>query len=158
MYNSARLEKRVSRPLTLFLTLVLAAMIFGGSFQPGAWYAGLEKPDLTPPNWLFGVVWPLLYLGMAIAATRVWLKVGRAAPLVPWGVQLVLNAAWSWLFLGLQRPAIAFVEIVVLWVAIVVNLVVFSRIDRWATGLMLPYLLWVSFASWLNYQLWQLNL
>ena len=145
------------RPFVVFLTLAAAAMAFGAYFTPGPWYAALEKPALTPPNWLFPVVWPILYLAMAIAATLAWRKRPQITTVAPWLVQLVLNALWSWLFFGLQRPALAFLEITLLWIAIVVNIVVFYRIHKGAAGLLMPYLAWVSFASWLNWQLWHLN-
>ena len=148
--------------LTLILSLLLAftAAAFGASFPPDAWYDGLAKPPWNPPGWLFGPVWTVLYAGMAIAAWRVWQRradqpVGPALGL--YLGQLVLNGAWSWLFFGLHRPAWALIEILCLWVAIVATMIAFFRRDRIAGWLLVPYLAWVSFASVLNYTLWQLN-
>ncbi len=118
-----------------------------------AWYPGLLKPSWTPPGWLFGPVWSLLYLLMGIAAWRVWRRDGfREARLSLglFGLQLMLNASWSGIFFGLRRPALAFVEILALWGLIGITTLLFSARDRIACGLMLPYLAWVSFAAALN--------
>lgn len=142
----------------LLITFVAAAI--GSLFAPGEWYAGLVKPAWNPPNWIFGPVWTVLYILMAVAAWLVWKRyglVGATVPFVLYVVQLVLNAGWSWLFFGLHRPGAAFVEIVVLWVAILSTAVLFFRLERAAGILLIPYLLWVSFASVLNYTLWRLN-
>lgn len=144
--------------LAISLALVVAAALFGSQFMPGAWYAGLAKPAWTPPDWLFGPAWTTLYLLMALAAWKVWIAVRRIdAALLLYLVQLVLNALWSWLFFGLQRPDLALANIVVLWLLILATLVLFWRRDRLAGVLMLPYLAWVGFATALNLAIWRLN-
>jgi benzodiazapine receptor len=146
--------------LASWLTVTFSAAWVGSRFQPGEWYAGLVKPALTPPPWVFGPVWTLLYLMMGIAAWLVWRKQGLAGALGPLGLfllQLALNALWSYLFFGLQRPGLAFLDIVTLWLAILAALVAFWRVYPLAGLLLLPYLLWVSFATYLNFQFWRLN-
>jgi translocator protein len=126
---------------------------------PG-WYAGLEKPWFTPPNGVFAPVWTVLYAVMAYAAWRAWRAadvVDRHIVLIVFAGQLALNALWSQLFFGWQRPDLAMVDIVLLWAAIATTLVVFGRFDRLAAGLMVPYFLWVSFAAVLNAAIIQLN-
>ena len=104
-----------TRSLLVFVALVVAAAAFGGYFQPGAWYAGLRKPPPTPPNWVFGPAWTLLYLAIAVAGWIVWRTQRRIGlPLLLWGAQLALNAMWSFLLFGMQRPGFALVEIAVL--------------------------------------------
>jgi tryptophan-rich sensory protein len=143
-----------------WVLLSLAAGWVGSRFMPGAWYAGLAKPSWNPPSWVFAPVWSTLYLLMGIAAWLVWRRAGfEGAPtaLGLFVLQLVLNSLWSYLFFGLHRPGFAFIEIVVLWAAIVATLIAFWRISPPAGALLLPYLAWVSFASALNLQLWRLN-
>ena len=146
----------------LFVSLVLCfgAAAIGTQFMPGEWYAGVAKPSWNPPNWIFGPVWSLLYTLMAVAAWRVWRKAGfrgSGQAMAAFGIQLVLNAAWSWLFFGRHRMDLAFVEIIALWVAILATMIAFHRIDRPAAWLLAPYLAWVAFASVLNGTLWRLN-
>lgn len=140
-----------------FLGLSFAAAAVGAAFEPGDWYAGLRKPTWTPPNWLFGPVWLVLYACMGIAAARVRIREAAALPMALWLGQLVLNAAWSWLFFGLHRPDLAFYEIQVLWILVAVTAVSFQRSDGRAAALLVPYLIWLGFASWLNWSLWRLN-
>jgi len=143
-----------------WLVLTFAAAGVGSMFMPGEWYAGLAKPAWNPPNWLFGPVWTVLYILMAVAAWLVWRRqglAGAALPLLVFVVQLVLNAMWSWLFFGLQRPGVALAEILVLWVAILVTILLFFRVRSVAGILLIPYLLWVSFAAVLNFTIWRLN-
>ena len=143
--------------LPVFVALSFAAAAFGAYFEPGQWYEGLRKPAFTPPNWIFAPVWSLLYACMGIAAALVWQRSRALIPMVLWGTQLCLNAAWSWIFFGLHEPGLAFLEIRVLWVAIALTIFVFWRIRPAAGALLVPYLLWVGFASWLNWELWRLN-
>jgi benzodiazapine receptor len=146
--------------LGVWVAVTFAAAWIGSRFQPGDWYAGLIKPALTPPARVFGPVWTLLYVMMATAAWLVWRKHGLANAIGSLGLflgQLVLNALWSYLFFGLQRPGLAFLDIVVLWLAILATLVAFWRSHPAAGVLLLPYLLWVSFATYLNFQFWRLN-
>jgi len=143
------------------IVITFGAAFVGSRFPVDEWYTALAKPSWNPPNWLFGPVWSILYLLIAISVWLVWRKEGlRAAilPLIVFLLQLVLNAAWSWLFFGLHELGYAFVEIVVLWVAIVVNTILFWRINPISGILLLPYLAWVTFASVLNYTIWRLNM
>lgn len=146
--------------LAAWLALCLAAGFIGSQFEPGTWYADLEKPNWTPPSWIFGPVWTLLYILMAVAAWLVWKDGGfrnATTALSLFIVQLVLNAMWSWIFFGLQRPAPAFIEILFLWAVLVATTVVFWRRRSGAGVLLLPYLAWVTFAAALNFAIWQLN-
>lgn len=126
-----------------------------------AWYAGLVKPALNPPAWVFGPVWTILYVLMGVAAFLVWKngwdKKGVRVALSVFGVQLLLNTAWSIIFFGLQSPSWALIEISLLWLAIVWTITTFYKISRPAAYLLAPYLLWVSFAAYLNYSIWTLN-
>lgn len=167
---------RSALALTTFVLLVAGAASFGARFTPGAWYASLTRPPLTPPSWVFGPVWSLLYLGIAVAAFLVWRSgsddaeaVTRAsdesagprsavtAALILWTAQLALNALWSYLFFGLERPAAALINIVALVVLVIATGVAFHGIHRVAGLLFVPYALWVSFATYLNAGFWWLN-
>ena len=146
--------------LILWVAASLTAGLIGSQFMPGEWYASLVKPAWTPPNAVFGPVWTVLYVLMGIAAWLVWLKAGfsgATAPLVLFIVQLGLNALWSYLFFGMHQPMLAFFEIVILWIMILLTLIYFWRVRPVAGALLLPYLRWVGFASALNFQLWRLN-
>ena len=146
--------------LLLWLLLCFAAAASGAAFTPGEWYAALDKPSWTPPGSLIGRVWSVLYTIMAVAAWLVWKKGGFARqrrPLGIFGLQLLLNAAWTPLFFGLRRPDLAFAEILLLWAAIVWTITAFRRVDRVAAALLWPYLAWVSFATVLNGTLWRMN-
>jgi len=154
---------RTDRPVVEMIGCLLLAFApgaIGGRFQPGEWYAALTKPALTPPGWVFPVVWTLLYAMMGVALFLVWRRRGgpnRRLALAVFAAQLVLNAAWSWLFFGLHRPGLALVDIVALWLLILASTVLFWRIRPAAGALLLPYLAWVGFASYLNLMLWRLN-
>ncbi len=142
------------------LAVTFGAAYIGSRFPVDEWYTALSKPSWNPPNWLFGPVWSVLYLLMAISVWLVWKKEGFQAAIIPLCIfllQLVLNAAWSWLFFGLHEMGIAFIEILVLWLSILVCIILFWRIVPISGILLVPYLLWVTFASVLNYTLWQLN-
>lgn len=144
--------------LLIFLAITFAVASFGALFMPGAWYAALEKPAWTPPSWLFGPVWTVLYVMIAVAGWLVWQRESRVGtPLVLWGAQLALNGVWSWLFFGLERPGLAALDIIVLLALIATTALVFMRISRVAALLLVPYLAWVGFASALNIAIWQLN-
>ncbi|NQT30901.1 MAG: tryptophan-rich sensory protein [Deltaproteobacteria bacterium] len=125
------------------------------------WYAALEKPFFTPPSWLFAPAWITLYLLMAIAAFLVWRKglgeEGVKCALTVFLVQLVLNALWSVVFFGLQSPLYGMVVILVLWIVILLTIIRFFKLSVAAGWLMIPYILWVSFASILNISIWVLN-
>ncbi|WP_406694938.1 TspO/MBR family protein [Singulisphaera sp. Ch08] len=126
------------------------------------WYPTLKKPGWTPPNRVFGPVWSILYLTMAIAGWLVWRRRDRndgnvKLALLLFAVQLGLNAIWSYLFFTLRNPGIAFAEITLLWLAILATLMLFWRISRVAALLLIPYWLWVTFASILNLVIWVMN-
>lgn len=125
------------------------------------WYPTLVKPSFTPPSWIFGPVWTLLYIMMGLAAFLVWKKgvhiFGVKTALLLFLIQLCLNGAWSLLFFGMRAPGIAFAEILVLWCAIAATVVAFFRQDKRAGGLLIPYWAWVSFAAVLNFSFWGLN-
>jgi tryptophan-rich sensory protein len=144
----------------LAVTFIAAAIGGAASVQAGTFYTQLIRPDWAPPPAVFGPVWTVLYVLMGIAAWLVW-RVGglRAAQpaLTLFLVQLALNALWSWLFFGWQRGALAFVDILLLWALIVATLIAFWRVSRVAGALLVPYLLWVTFAAALNYSVWRLN-
>ncbi len=131
--------------------------------DPGftSWYAAIQKPGFMPPSWVFGPVWTVLYLLMGVAAFLVWQRglgsrIVRIA-LVWFVVQLALNASWTPVFFGLQRIDLALLVIVLLWAAIIVTIYYFFRVSRPAGMLLIPYLLWVSFATVLNASIWHLN-
>jgi translocator protein len=144
----------------LLVTFVAAAVGAIASIEAASFYLQLARPAWAPPAGVFGPVWSVLYTLIAVAAWRVWRKGGFAVQrgaLTLFLVQLVLNALWSWLFFGWHRGALAFADIVLLLVSIVATLIAFWRADRIAGVLFVPYLAWVSFASALNFAVWQLN-
>jgi len=140
-----------------FLTSAIGAM---ASIQAKSFYASLTQPLWAPPGWLFGPVWMTLYLMMALAAWLVWRRGGFQAnqtALTLFLVQLILNGFWSWMFFAWQLGAGSFINVMLLWLAILATLTTFWRVDKLAGVLLIPYLLWVSFASVLNFTMWQLN-
>lgn len=144
----------------LGITFLAAAIGGAATVNAASFYTQVTLPEWAPPSWVFGPVWAALYIAMGIAAWLVWRTSGfRAArgALMLFLAQLVLNALWSWLFFGWNRGALAFADIILLWVLITATLVAFWRIRALAGWLLVPYLLWVSFASALNYAIWQLN-
>jgi len=142
------------------LVITFGAAYVGSRFPVDEWYAALSKPSWNPPNWLFGPVWSVLYLLMAISVWLVWREkgIGTILPLSIFLLQLILNAAWSWLFFGLHKPLWAFAEIIALWLAILANIILFWRINTISGALLVPYFAWVTFAAVLNYTLWRLNI
>jgi translocator protein len=133
---------------------------FGQQFTAAEWYQQLNRPGWAPPTEVFGPVWTILYTAMGVAAWLVWSRTGLRDGALPLGLfvlQLVPNALWSWLFFGLNRMELALADIVVLWVLIAATMVAFWRVHRVAALLLVPYLLWVSYATALNAALWQLN-
>jgi tryptophan-rich sensory protein len=128
--------------------------------RASAFYGALSQPVWAPPGWLFGPVWTLLFILMGLAAWLVWRENGfRGARLALglYGLQLVANALWSWIFFAWQLGAVAVAEIAVLWLLIAATLAAFWRLHRLAALLLLPYLAWVSFAAALTFSLWRLN-
>jgi tryptophan-rich sensory protein len=145
-----------------WLVLSFAASAVGAlaSIQAQSFYGQLVQPAWAPPPWVFGPVWTVLYALMAVAAWLVWRNGGFRShrfALSLFLVQLVFNALWSWIFFAWKGGALAFADIVLLWVLIVATLFSFWRIRPLAGALLVPYLLWVSFAAALNFALWQLN-
>ena len=143
-----------------WIAITFLAAAIGSRFMPGEWYASLAKPSWNPPSWIFGPVWTLLYLLMAIAAWLVWRAAGFSGAGPALGcylLQLALNAAWSWLFFGRHTLSGALVDIVALWVAIVLTALLFRRHSPAAAALFLPYIAWVTFAAGLNWALFRLN-
>lgn len=147
----------------VFLSLCLAVMVLGATTATPAlaeWYPQLRKPSWTPPAWVFGPVWTLLYLSMALAAWRVWCQrhtVPVTWPLGCFAIQLALNAAWSPAFFGLRQPLMACGIIVALWGSILATIVAFWRVRPWFGWLLTPYLSWVTYATGLNAAIWWLN-
>jgi tryptophan-rich sensory protein len=123
-------------------------------------YSALDKPAWAPPGWLFGPAWSVLYPMMGVAAWTIWRDFGfRGArgALVLYVIQLVLNAAWSWFFFVRRNGAQAFIEVVLMWIAIAATLVAFWRLHTSAGILFVPYLLWVTFAAALTWSVWRRN-
>ena len=150
----------------------IVAAVTGSMTAPAipTWYAGLNKPEFNPPNWIFGPVWTLLYTMMAVAAWRVHVRTdvgeltGRIAggpsnrtALTWWWLQLALNAAWSLIFFWRHAVGFALAEIVVLLAAIAMTTYLFWRVSRLAGALLVPYLAWVTFAAVLNFGIWRAN-
>lgn len=156
------LPERSSGIASWFVFVVVCFLVsaIGAAFPPGDWYASLQRPSFAPPNWVFGPVWTLLYLMIATAGWMVWKKrsTGNIRPaMLLFGIQLGLNSLWSYLFFGLHRPDLALVEIAVLWVMILATILAFRPHSGTSAILLVPYLLWVSFAAVLNYGFWSLN-
>lgn len=154
---------QIAKLLIAIIVCELAGII--GSFftasSVAGWYAVIAKPALNPPSWLFAPVWTTLFILMGIAAFLVWRKgLERREVKIALAVfmgQLVLNVVWSFIFFGLRSPAGAFIEIIFLWLAILATIILFAKISKPAVWLLLPYILWVSFAGYLNFSIWQLN-
>lgn len=145
-----------------FILLCAAVAAAGGlanSYGLTDWYPRLAKPWFNPPNWVFGPVWSVLYLMIAIAGARfALLPAGeRGQPLAAWIVQLALNLAWSWVFFYGQAIGWALVTIAALWASILLTILAGWTKDRLASLLLIPYLFWVSFAAVLNFAIWRLN-
>jgi benzodiazapine receptor len=143
-----------------WLALTFAAAWLGSRYLPDEWYRKLNKPPWNPPNSIFAPVWTVLYLMMAIAAWLVWQRFGLSGALLPLGLfvlQLLLNAAWTWLFFGRYRPDLALIDILVLWMILLGTLISFWSLVPLAGALLVPYLAWVSFASALNGSIWRRN-
>jgi len=139
------------------------------------WFVNLQKPVFNPPNWLFAPVWSLLFLLMGISFYLVWDKNWQVKNKINWFknlfnkfsdktkaiaiffIQLILNIFWSFLFFGFHNPTLSFFELLLLWIAIFLTIVYFYRVSKWAGYLLLPYIVWVSFAGVLNLFLWILN-
>ena len=158
--KSSFLQQTIGLAVILLITFAAAVVGALASAGVGDFYARLVLPAWAPPGWLFGPVWTVLYLLIAISAWLVWRKGGwRSHPAV-WALflaQLAANGLWTWLFFAWRLGGLAFLEIIVLWLLIVANARAFSRLHPWAGFLLLPYLAWVSFAAALAFAAWRLN-
>lgn len=143
--------------LVIFILLTAAAASVGSQFRPGAWYAELTKPSWTPPNWVFGPVWSVLYVMIAIAGWLAWRAEGVSTSVWIWLVALVANGSWTFLFFGQHQIGLALVCISILFVAIVGFIVAAWRSARVAAWLFVPYLVWVGYATSVNAGTWVLN-
>jgi translocator protein len=150
--------------LIIAVLIVELAGVIGSFFTTSSissWYPTLIKPALNPPNWIFAPVWTTLYALMGVAAFLIWrhgLRQRRVkVALTIFSAQLILNVIWSIIFFGFQNPFLAFIEIIVLWLAIVWMIFAFYKISHLAACLLMPYIIWVSFAAYLNYSIWLLN-
>lgn len=159
-------KKSPSNFAKLFVSLVVcfAAAAIGSVFTLPSittWYSALVRPFFTPPNWLFGPAWAILYFLMAIALFLVWRKglgvKGVKKAMAIFAVQLVLNVLWSLAFFGLHSPMLGFAVIVLLWISILATILSFRKISVRAAWLLVPYICWVSFAACLNAVVWMLN-
>lgn len=150
--------------LIISIGVSLLAGVIGSLFTVSSlptWYEGLVKPVLNPPSWVFGPVWTILYVLMGISLWLVW-KSGsnvseKKRAIALFLAQLILNAIWSPIFFGARSLGNALVVIVLLWAAVVLTILIFTKISRLAAWLLVPYILWVSFAVYLNFSIWQLN-
>jgi translocator protein len=144
--------------LILFLILVLGGgLVLGGLTVPGGWYAGLNKPSFNPPTWLFGPVWTVLYVLIAVAGWRVWERDRTGGPMRLWWAQLTLNFLWTPVFFAAHQIGLALVVILLMLATIVVFMAAAWRQDRVAAWLFVPYAVWVAFASVLNTSIFKLN-
>lgn len=156
-----RKENLINLAICIFICLLAGAIgsIFTYSAIP-TWYAGLNKPTFNPPNWLFGPVWTLLYVLMGISLYYIAInpnKKERKIPMIIFGVQLGLNTLWSILFFGMHSPVMGFICIILLLISILASIILFYRVNKTAAYLLIPYILWVSFAAALNYAILLLN-
>lgn len=159
------MKTKMKKAYKLIISLIIPQLAggLGSFFTIGSvkdWYLVLVKPALNPPAWVFGPVWTTLFLLMGYAFYLVWTdESGESKRSAYWafGIQMVLNTLWSIIFFGLHSPGGAFVEIIFLWLAILATIIAFAKISRLAAWLLAPYILWVSFAGYLNYLIWTLN-
>lgn len=152
------------KKLIISLTAPFVAGGIGSYFTSGAintWYATLQKPVFNPPNWVFGPVWTLLYILMGISVYLYWIAIARKkrsiTGLIIFDIQLILNTLWSLVFFGLKNPLLALVVIVMLLATIFLTIRIFVRENRLAGYLLIPYILWVTFATILNFWIFILN-
>ena len=146
--------------LIAFILICQMAGAIGSLFAISSistWYEQINKPDIRPPNWAFGPAWITIYTLMGISLFWISDKKKIRIPVVLFGVQLALNAIWSIIFFGLQNQFYAFIEIMVLWVMILLNIISFYKVSRKAGLILLPYIIWVTAAMILNYYIWILN-
>lgn len=156
--ETSRTGPRAWLILAVFLVVVMGVGAFiGASTAPGAWYAALNKPPFNPPNWIFGPVWSALYVLIAIAGWRTFLRNPTGTAMILWVTQMLLNWAWSPLWFSLHLIWPAFVCIMLMWLSIIGFIATTRRSDPVSAWLFAPYLLWVSFAALLNLSIALLN-
>ncbi|UCC80896.1 MAG: tryptophan-rich sensory protein [Candidatus Zixiibacteriota bacterium] len=146
--------------LIIWIGICFIPAVTGSQFTPGEWYARLAKPAWTPPGYLFGPVWTSLYTMMEIAAWLLWKGVGLSGAKIAFILffgQLILNGMWSWLFFGMHKPGLAFIELCLLWILILATLIAFWKLYQPSGILLIPCTIWVSFATILNFSIWFLN-
>ena len=143
--------------LAVFVALAVVAASSGVFFRPGEWYSALRKPVWTPPNWLFGPVWSVLYIMIAFAGWLVWSEAPSSLAMWFWGAQLLINATWSGIFFGMRRMDLAFFDIGLLWLLVAGFIVTAATVSATAAWLFAPYLLWVTIAGALNWTVWRMN-
>lgn len=140
---------------------VLVSLLGGFASRPGTWYETLDKSPLTPPNWVFAPAWTLIYASCVIAAVLGWRQAqtskARARLITLFFFNAVFNVLWSFLFFTLQRPDWALAEVAMLWLSVAALIVFFFNVSKVSSLILAPYLLWVSFAAYLNYQVVVLN-
>ena len=141
----------------VFALLVAAVGYFGASYEPGPFYAALQKPEWTPPDSVFAPVWIALYVLIAIAGVIAWRAQGFGPLLWLWLLQLVLNGAWPFLMFGQKQITPALIDIAALWLVVLAFIIVAWPIRRTAALLFIPYFLWISYAAALNFEIWRLN-
>lgn len=151
-----------SKPVALAAVAAVSVAVLGGLMTDvGTWYASLQKPSWQPPDWAFAPAWTLIFALTAAAGLRAWLgsdtRIGRQNLLLVLSANAALNVLWSLMFFRLRRPDWALFEVVFFWLSIVALIVVCSRRDSVAAWLVVPYLVWVSFAALINYSVVQLN-
>lgn len=148
--------------LLISIGICLAVGVLGSFFTISAipvWYEALNKPSLSPPSWVFGPVWTILYILMGISLYLVWVSKNKLKQkgIKLFFAQLGFNALWSIIFFGMKNPLLALVDIILLWVAIFLTIKTFSKINKLAGNLLVPYIIWVSFATYLNFMIFVLN-
>jgi len=156
---------QLNNTLKLIISIILTVGLgsLGGLFtiaEIPTWYAGLNKPSFNPPNWIFGPVWTTLYLLMGISFYLIWKlpsSKSRTQAIFVFFIQFILNFCWSILFFSMHQIGWAFVEIIAMWILILLTILQFRKHSIPAAVLLIPYLLWVSFASLLNWSIWLLN-
>jgi tryptophan-rich sensory protein len=143
--------------LFVFLVLVFVAAGSGAVFSPGEWYRSLNRPSWTPPDWAFPVVWSILYVMIAVAGWFVWKAEGLGLAMAIWGANLVVNAAWSWIMFGMRQIGLALADVALLWLLTAAFIFAATSVDIRASWLFVPYLVWVTIASALNFEVWRRN-
>jgi len=141
----------------LFMAASFTAATTGSLFPPDQWYKDLTKPSWTPPNWLFPIAWTILYVASAYAATRIAMHEDNAVPMGFWAFQIAANTLWTPIFFGLKKLGLAMIGITVLWIAVAGTMISFFALDQIAGLLFVPYLIWVSYAAALNFNIWRTN-